>query len=89
MGIRDLWENLLGIWRQAPKTRLSRDEVIQIARTAMANDPERDSLTMTHVIERGGALVWIVGQPVVGRRVWVEIDDGTGNVLHIGSGGSR
>jgi len=89
MGVWDLWENLRGILRQGPKTHLSRDQAIQIARAAMENDPHRDELTMTHVIERAGALVWIVGQPVVGHRVWVEIDDGTGKVLHIGKGGPR
>jgi hypothetical protein len=89
MGVWDLWTILRDAWRGAPQTRLSRDEVIPIARAAVQNDPHRDELTMTQVIERDGKLVWIVGQPVVGHRIWVEVDDGTGEVLHIGRGGLR
>jgi hypothetical protein len=89
MGVWDLWGMLRGAWRASLRTRLSREDVIAIARAAMQNDPHRDELTMTQVIERNGRLVWIVGQPVTGHRIWVEVDDGTGEVLHIGRGGLR
>jgi hypothetical protein len=89
MGVFDLWGVLRDALRGGPRTRLSRDEVIPIARAAVENDPHRDELTMTHVVDRDGRLVWIVTQPVVGHRVWVEVDDGTGQVLNVGKGGLR
>jgi hypothetical protein len=44
---------------------------------------------MTTVRERDGALVWSVGAAIVGKSLRVEIDDATGKVLGVFSGGVR
>jgi hypothetical protein len=72
-----------------PPTRLSAEQAIQIARAAAQHEPFCSELTMTTVRERDGALVWSVGAAIVGKSLRVEIDDATGKVLGVFSGGVR
>lgn len=86
--LRRLRALLLGEEPKPFATRLSRDEALKLARAALV-DPGGVQLTMTTVIERDGALIWYVSEPVKGSALEVEIDDDSGRVLKVGRRGGR
>jgi uncharacterized membrane protein YkoI len=84
------WNWLRGVRQQeAPSTRLSAEQAIQIARAAVEEVSTRELLTMTRVDDRDGTLIWTVSQAVMGRATHVEVDDASGQVLRIYASGIR
>ena len=68
--------------RPAPApTRLSRDAVLAIARSATANDPLAEELALVTLEQRAGRAIWIVASATVGTSLHVSIDDASGEVL--------
>ena len=86
--LRRLRALVLGEEHEPFVTRLSRDEVLSLARAALV-EPGAERLTMTMVIERDGALIWCVSEAAIGSVLEVEIDDGSGRVLRAGRRGGR
>jgi hypothetical protein len=87
MAVFDFLARLLGKGPRPLPTRLSSDQAIAIARSAAADDPDRDLLTITTVERRSGKAIWIVSPASMGRRLVISIDDATGEVLdkqHLG-----
>ena len=84
------WDWLRGVRPQdSPSTRLSADQAVQIARSAVEDVSTRELLTMTRIDDRNGTLVWTVSQAVMGRATHVEVDDSTGQVLKVYATGVR
>ena len=84
------WDWLRGVRPQElPSTRLTADQVIEIARAAIDDVSTRELLTMTRLDDRNGSLVWTVSQAVMGRATHGEVDDATGQVLKTYATGVR
>jgi len=69
--------------KRAVRTRLTRDEVLAIARHAAAHDALAPQLVATQVEVRAGLPVWIVSTDGRGLALEVSIDDSTGHVFSV------
>lgn len=72
-----------------PVTRLSREEVIDIARAAIRDRPRSQDLGLAEARREDGRLVWHVSTATVGSGYCVMIDDATGTVISEGGWGVR
>jgi uncharacterized membrane protein YkoI len=85
--------HILDRWRskkkKPPKTRLSEQEVVAIARKAAAGLPNCEDLCLVMLEENAGALTWIVGSATIGGSLEVWVDDASGEVLEIKQLGVR
>jgi hypothetical protein len=78
--ILDKW---LSKKKKRPKTRLSEQEVVAIARKAASGLPNCEDLCLVMLEENAGALTWIVRSATIGSALLVWIDDASGEVLEI------
>lgn len=79
----------LGIKKKSTQTRLVQNEALAIARRAAAHEPLAQELAIVRIEERDGHPVWIVSSATVGIKLWVVIDDASGEVLDVKRGGIR
>jgi hypothetical protein len=73
------------------RTRLTREQAIEVASRAVEQDPRpwpRAQLTAI-VQERSGNVIWVVSPLVKGWAFTVEVDDQTGRVVKVTEGGVR
>jgi hypothetical protein len=84
--ILDRW---LSKKKERPKTRLSEDEVIAIARKAASDYESCEYLGLVTLEENAGTLIWTVGSATIGSALVVWIDDASGEVLEIKQLGVR
>lgn len=71
---------LLNLPERPPTTRLSAQEVVELAAESPAVRATGRQLTVATARHSGEAVVWEVSTGGVGARWWVEVDDATGIV---------
>ncbi len=71
------------------ESRLSKDEVLNIAREAASEYPNCEDLNIVTLEQQSGASIWIVSSATVGRTLQVSVDDTNGDVLEIKQIGVR
>jgi hypothetical protein len=69
--------------KEPPKTLLSKDEVLNIARKSATEYPHCKYLNIVTLEKSSGALTWRVSSATIGNRLHVWIDDASGEVLEI------
>jgi|APLak6261673822_1056097.scaffolds.fasta_scaffold00580_4 uncharacterized membrane protein YkoI len=84
-----IFDRWLSKKKKRPKTRLSEQEVVAIARKAAAGQPSCEYLGLVMLEENEGVLTWIVGSATIGGSLEVWIDDASGEVLEIKQLGVR
>jgi uncharacterized membrane protein YkoI len=78
-----IFDRWLSKKKKRPKTRLSEDEVIAIARKAASGYLNCEDLCLVMLEENADALTWIVRSATIGSALLVWIDDASGEVLEI------
>lgn len=69
-------------------TRLTKTQALELARAAVPAS-ERETLTLSTVVQQQRGPVWVVSSATIGSMLEVEIDDATGKVIRIGRSGIR
>lgn len=84
---------LLNRWlskkNKSAETRLSKDEVLAIARKAASEYPSGEDLNIVTLEQNAGVSIWIVSSATVGHTLVVWVDDASGDVLEIKQLGVR
>ena len=73
----------------APKTVLSAEDAMKIARDAASDKSMFDQLFMTTILQRDDRIIWCVSTPTMGLQLQVLIDDATQKVLEVKYVGQR
>jgi uncharacterized membrane protein YkoI len=84
-----IFDKWLSKQKERPKTRLSEEEVVAIARKAASGQPSCEYLGLVTLEENAGVLIWTVGSATIGSALVVWIDDASGEVLEIKQLGVR